>query len=89
MDLRSLAIVVWRIIGTVFLIYAAATVIVQFGAVSGTFGQIMDGESLYTGSTLFAIFLWPTILSVVGVAVIATSRALAGFVVRGVDSDDR
>ena len=87
---RAIAIVIWRVIGGVFLIYAVATALVQVGVVAGTFGQLefMDDESLYAGSTLFAMFLWPIVLSVAGVAVILASRFLAGFVVRGLDSSD-
>lgn len=88
MELRAIAIVIWRVIGGVFLIYAVATAIVQFGAVAGTFGQLefMDDESLYSGTTLFAMFLWPTVLAIAGIAIILASRSLAGLVVRGLDS---
>jgi len=89
MNLRAIATLIWRVIGGVFLIYAVATAIVQFGAVSGTFGQIMDDESLYTGVTLFSIFLWPMVSAIAGVLVILASRSLAGLVVRGLDSKDR
>jgi hypothetical protein len=89
MNLRAIATVIWRVIGGVFLIYAVATAIVQFGAVSGTFGQIMDDESLYNGVTLFSIFLWPMVSAVAGVLVILASRSLAGLVVRGLDSEVR
>jgi len=89
MDLQNLAIVVWRVIGVVFLTNAVANVVVQFGAVSATFGQIMDDESLYRGSTLFAIFLWPMVLAVMGTVFILASRTLARLVVRGLDSHGR
>ena len=89
MDLRTIATVIWRVIGGVFLIYGFATAIVQFGAVTGTFGQIMDGESLYTGATIFAMFLWPMVLGLTGIIVFLTSRSLADLVVRGLDTNDR
>ena len=87
MEVRAIATVIWRVIGGVFLIYAVATSIVQFGAVAGTFGQLefMDDESLYTGATLFAMFLWPVVSAVAGIAVILGSRFLAGLVVRGLE----
>ena len=88
MELRAIATVIWRVIGGVFLIYAVATAIVQFGAVTGTFGQIMDDESLYTGVTLFAMFLWPMVSAIAGIFVILASRLLARLVVRGLDSND-
>lgn len=89
MELRVFATVVWRVVGGVFLIYSVSTAIVQFGAVSGSFGQIMDDESLYTGVTLFAIFLWPMVLAIAGIIVIMSSRKLAGLVTGGLDSSDR
>lgn len=89
MELRTLATVIWRVIGGVFLIYAVATAIVQFGAVSGSFGQIMDDESLYTGATLFAILLWPMVSGIAGIVVVLASHSLAGLVVRGLDANDR
>ena len=89
MDLRTVATVIWRVIGGVFLIYAVATAIVQFGVVTGTFGQIMDSESLYTGATLFAMFLWPMVSGLAGIIVILASRSLAGLVASGLDIKDR
>ena len=89
MDLRTTATIIWRVVGGVFLIYAVTTAIVQFGAVTGTFGRIMDGDSLYTGATLFAIFLWPMVSGLAGIVVILTSRSLAGLVVHGLDTNDR
>ena len=89
MDIRTLATVIWRVIGGVFLIHAVATAIVQFGAVSGTFGQVMDDASLYTGTTLFAIFLWPIVSGIAGIVVVLASRTLAGLVIRGLDANDR
>jgi hypothetical protein len=88
MDLRATATMIWRVIGGVFLIYSVATAIVQFGVVTGTFGQIMDRESLYTGATLFAMFLWPIVSGIAGLIVILASRSLAGLVVRGLDFND-
>lgn len=86
MELRSIAIVIWRSIGCVFVIYGVATAIVQFGVVTGTFGQIMDSESLYTGSTLFAMFLWPIVLSTTGLIMFLASRGLAGVVVHRIEN---
>ena len=87
--MRQLATVIWRVIGGVFLIYAVATAIVQFSAVNGTFGQIMDDESIYEDVTLFAIFLWPVVSAFAGIIVILTSSSLAELVVRGLDLTDR
>ncbi len=89
MDARTLATLIWRIIGVVFIIYGFATAIVQFVAVTGTFGQFMDSESLLTGTTLFAIFIWPVVLSILGIVIIYVSRGLAGLVARNLDVNDR
>ena len=91
MELRAIATIIWRVIGGVFLIYAVATAIVQFGAVAGTFGQLefMDDESLYSGATLIAMFLWPMVSAIAGITVILASRSLAGLAVRGLDSSGR
>ena len=89
MKTRTLATLVWRIVGVVFIIYGVATAIVQFVAVTGTFGQFMDSESLSTGTTLFAIFIWPLVLSIAGTIVVFTSRGLAGLVAHGLDVNDR
>jgi hypothetical protein len=85
--LRAITIVIWRVIGGVFLIYAVTLAIVQFGAVTGAFGQIMDDESLYTSKILFSIFLWPAVCAVAGIVVILASRLLADIVLRGLDSN--
>ena len=89
MEARTLATLIWRIVGAAFIIYGIATGIVQFVAVTGTFGQIMDDESLLTGTTLFAIFVWPVVLSIAGIIIIFLSRGLAGLVARGLDVNDR
>ncbi len=89
MEARTLATLVWRIVGVVFIIDGIATAIVQFVAVTGTFGQFMDNESLLTGTTLFAIFIWPIVLSIAGIIIIFVSHSLAGLVVRGLDVNDR
>ena len=83
MDTENLAAVIWRIVGGTFIIYGIITAIVQFVAVSSTFGQFMESESLYEGTALLSILLWPIVLVVAGLILILFSRVLARQVIRG------
>lgn len=89
MELPAITIVIWRTVGVTFVIYGAATAIVQYGVVTGTFGKIMGSDSLYTGVSLFTMFLWPIVLVVTGLAIVFASRSLAGLVLRGLDNQSR
>ena len=86
MGLERLATVIWRIIGGSFIIHGIMTAIVQFVAVGASFGQIMDTESLFVGTTLVGILLWPLIMIGSGLLIFYFSRVFARICTRGLDS---
>jgi len=83
MEIRDIAIVIWRIVGCVFIINGLLSFVVQFAAITSTFGPIMDEETLYSATTSAAMFLWPVISILIGLIGIVASRFLAKLVVRG------
>ena len=90
MFLRAIAVVIWRVIGYVFVIYGIVSAVVQLGIMSGTFGLIMDIEPLYEGVKFFTMFMWPIVLIIAGLIIVLASRRLSGLVTRGLyDSNDR
>ena len=65
------------------MIYGFVTATVQVMIISATFGQIMDSESLYGGSSMAAMLIWPGVLFGAGLIVALLSRVLARQVLRG------
>ncbi len=82
-DLKNIAIVIWRIVGVITIFNGVAAFFFQLAAVDSTFGQIMDRESLYTGSVVYSLLIWPTVSVIFGFIAILKSRFLADLLIRG------
>ncbi len=84
MNLKNIAIVIWRIVGVITIFNALSVIVVQVTAIDSTFGQIMDGESLYTGEVILSLLIWPTLSIVFGLFAIIKSKFLAELLIRGI-----
>ena len=89
MDIRNIATVIWRIVGCVFIVNGLSSFVIQYAAITTTFGPIMDEETLYSATTSAVMFLWPVLSIVIGLIGIGASRFLAGLVARGLGSANR
>lgn len=84
MRIRSFATVVFRIIGVMTIIYGLMMllfILTTLAAVSGYSGMGMSGM----GSMLMMQFLLPALMILLGIILIAASRALGGAITRDLE----